>query len=1177
MYHSLEKFAASALMAMLIFPVSGISQNKIEIAAHRGFWQSEEAGGAQNSIASLKSAQDHSFWGSEFDVQLTSDDVVIVNHDNSIQKVLIWDNPYTAFKDMELKNGEKVSTFDEYLSQGEKSATTMLVCEIKAQKNADRENRLTDLTIDLLRKHNLFVPDRVIFISFSMNVCRQLVTKAPGFTNQYLGGDIAPDDLAKDGINGIDYQFQVFYKHPEYISQARNHGMSINSWTVNNAEDIQKMIDLGVDCITTNEPLLVRQMLGTSENRIVPVTNEDNPKADPKAVVTLGNARFTVLTPRLIRMEWAANGVWEDRASLGIVNRNLTVPKYTVKKTARKVTIKTDDVTLVYNNTGRFDKSNLSVTFTMPDQGAKARKGKTAVKTVTWHPGMDPSGNLLGTSRTLDTFDSVKRTAPVEPFDLGVASKDGWAVIDESTRQVFVPENTSWKNWVANRDSTDRQDLYMFAYGHNYTDAVSDFTKIAGKEPIPPKFALGYWWCRFWQYSDFEFVDIAKHMRELDIPIDVMVLDMDWHDTRTLKGHNALKDEFDQSIGWTGYTWEKHLFPDPANHLSDLHNLGLKTTLNLHPASGVQPYEEPYDRFVKDYLSRTSDYDGPKGFVKADGTKAPVPFRIDQEQWADAYFNSVIHPLERQGVDFWWLDWQQWITSKYTPGLSNTFWLNYTFFNDMARESQTQGMYARRPMIYHRWGGIGSHRYQIGFSGDTQANWKVLSYLPYFTSTASNVCYGYWGHDIGGHYQAPGRTSTDGELYTRWLQSAVFNPIFKTHSTKNMTMEKRFWVFPDYFDSMKGAIRLRYTLSPYIYTAAREAYDTGISICRPMYYYWSEDPQAYSFNQEFMFGDNILATVVGQPVDSVTGLANRTMWFPEGTDWYDMATGAMYKGGQEKTLQYTVEENPYYVKAGSIIPMASPRIQSLQEKNNEIYFCVVPGDGKSTANVYEDDGTTQAYASEYATTQVTKTSDASSIQIKVAPRQGTFIGADPQRRVRIILEGVFAPESVKVNGVDVPYSRFAEDQAAKATGEALYNPGTRQPAEKAVWGYNGSELNATIFIPERAAAEELTIEVRYSDYAAAHRDIIYGKKGLIKRMMVMTPQAKLAIFENIDRWGKLSEPFMNIAQLGSYITEDPQNAGRFLENVDVDALNADLMAQPYPDTFRAKVKAQTKL
>ena len=204
---------------------------------------------------------------------------------------------------------------------------------------------------------------------------------------------------------------------------------------------------------------------------------------------------------------------------------------------------------------------------------------------------------------------------------------------------------------------------------------------------------------------------------------------------------------------------------------------------------------------MADYLSRTDDYDGPEGYiypeqgwiykgsdtpVGREGWRAPVPFRLDQQEWADAYFNSVIHPLEKQGVEFWWLDWQQWRESKYVKGLSNTFWCNYCFWNDQVRRKTAQSTWPDRPLIYHRWGGLGSHRYQLGFSGDTYSEWSVLQFLPYFTSTASNVGYGYWGHDIGGHMQHRDKQGPrDPELYTRWMQFGVFTPIFKTHATQN--------------------------------------------------------------------------------------------------------------------------------------------------------------------------------------------------------------------------------------------------------------------------------------------------------------------------------------------------------------------------------------------------------
>lgn len=1152
MKKSILNFALAALTAVMTIPATA-QTGSIRIGAHRGFWKCDESQNTENSIASLKTAQDYNLWGSEFDIHLTSDHEVVVHHDAHIEGHDIQKNTYGYLKQFKLANGESMPTLDEYLDQAAKCATTVMVLEFKSQYSKEHEDSLVSITFDKLKKHNLYDPSRVMFISFSMNICKKVADEAPEFTNQYLNGDIAPADVKKEGINGIDYHYNSFYKHPEWVKEAHDLGMSVNVWTVNKEKDMKAMIDLGVDCITTNEPLTARKLLGSEELRLARAS-EDDPKADPKAEVVFGNARFTVLGSRLVRMEWAADGKFEDRATLGIVNRRMPVPAYTVKKSGKRITIKTADLTLTYTGDNKFDQNNLHVTFTMPEHTTK-----NGVKKVSWHPGLDDSGNLLGTTRTLDGCDGVKTK---EPYDKGVVSRDGWAIIDESERQVLVPENTDWKNWVANREPGDRQDLYIFAYGHDYKQAVSDFTKIGGQIPLPPKYAFGYWWCRFWQYSDFEFVGLGKEIRSLSIPIDVMVLDMDWHETWTLRRRNSPKDEFGQRIGWTGYTWQKKLFPNPANCLQDLHNLGLKTTLNLHPASGIQPYEEPYDRFVKDYLSRTSDYDGPKGYINADGSKAPVPFRIDDENWANAYFNSVIRPFEKQGVDFWWLDWQQWIESKYTPGLSNTFWLNYTFFNDMVRQSENQGIYARRPMIYHRWGGIGSHRYQIGFSGDCYATWKVLGYLPYFTTTASNVGYGYWGHDIGGHQQPKGVTTTDPELYTRWIQSGVFTPIFKTHSTKDLTMEKRFWVFPDYFDSMREAVRLRYDLSPYIYNAARQTYDTGISMCRPMYYDYAEDNEAYEWKEEFMFGDDILATTVCQPADKITGLAKRGMWFPEGNDWYDVATGTMIHGGQKDTLTYTVNENPYYVKAGAVIPMAGSDIKSLQEKSNVLKLFVAPGDGNSTTSVYEDDGESQAYKEEFATTAVSKEADASHVKVTVAARKGTYNGIDNSRRLQFVFAGVFAPEKVLVNGKEVAYSRFA--------GHDYETCG-----KTAVWGYNGADLSATVYLPETSADEEITVECRFNDYAASHRELLNGKKALMHRMMALTPEAKLAFGKTVDPYMMLPDSFLALAQCASFINEDPQNTGKYLENIDKAALVKELDSfEKLPAEFTAKVKAQ---
>ena len=198
---------------------------------------------------------------------------------------------------------------------------------------------------------------------------------------------------------------------------------------------------------------------------------DNNPKADDRAMVIAGNARFTVLTDRLIRMEWSASGAFEDNATLAIVNRNLPVPAFSVKRSGDAVTIKTDRVTLNYTGNGKFDGSNLSVSF------------KLNGKKVTWTPASESTGNLKGTTRTLDMCEG-----PNVELETGILSRDGWSIVDESSRHILKKDGSDWGEWVDVRPEKDVQDLYIFAYGHDYTGALSDFTKIAGKIPMVPKY-----------------------------------------------------------------------------------------------------------------------------------------------------------------------------------------------------------------------------------------------------------------------------------------------------------------------------------------------------------------------------------------------------------------------------------------------------------------------------------------------------------------------------------------------------------------------------------------------------------------------------------------------------------------------------------------------------------------
>lgn len=814
-----------------------------------------------------------------------------------------------------------------------------------------------------------------------------------------------------------------------------------------------------------------------------------NPKADAKAVVTSGNARFTVLTPQLIRMEWSADGQFEDRATLTFVNRETPVPEFKVRESKSKLTITTPALTLTYLKNGKFSDKNLKAVFTLNG------------KEVVWTPGMENPQNLLGTTRTLDGADGSKLK---EPMEQGILSRAGWSLIDDSQRHVLTPDGSEWEEWVEARPEGDRQDLYLFAYGHDYKQALADYALVAGRAPMPPKYTLGYWWSRYWQYSDNEFVDLVNKLKSMDVPIDVLIVDMDWHETWGLRKSNSPKDEYGQRIGWTGYTWQKELFPSPANFLKWTENEELKVALNLHPASGIQPYEAVYDDFTKEY-----------GWSEKGKS---VPFKIDERKWADAYFKTVLEPMERDGVDFWWLDWQQWKESKYTPGLSNTFWLNHTFFNHAER--QNPGL---RPFIYHRWGGLGSHRYPLAFSGDTYATWPMLAYLPYFTATASNVNYGWWGHDIGGHMFHKTQKATDPELYTRWLQYGVFTPIFKTHSTKDPRIERCIWCFPDHMFLMRDAIRLRYTLAPYIYNAARENYDTGVGMCRPMYYDYPESDKAYETPEQFMFGNDILATTITQPVDSITGLAPRTIWFPEGA-WFDCATGSMYEGGRTEELHYTLAENPHYAKAGSIIPMNPATVKNLQQPCDTLVLTFIPG-GDGQLRHYEDDGMSQQYKTNYAVTTVSKKQEGNTVRVRISPREGSFAGASDNRSYELRFPAVFPPKSVKVNGKELAYSRFPK------AGE---------------WTYDGYTLAPVIYTGTTACDAPVEIELAFDDYATAHQADLYGMSGVFKRCLDLTVEFKTEQGAHSEPYLMLPEEYLRVSQCPNFILEEPFRIAEFI-------------------------------
>lgn len=320
-----------------------------------------------------------------------------------------------------------------------------------------------------------------------------------------------------------------------------------------------------------------------------------------------------------------------------------------------------------------------------------------------------------------------------------------------------------------------------------------------------------------------------------------------------------------------------------------------------------------------------------------------------------------------------------------------------------------------RPMLYHRWGGLGNHCYQIGFSGDAVISWKSLDFQPYFNSTASNVLYGYWSHDLGGHFEAD---RIDPEMFTRWMQFGAVSPVMRTHSSKSGVLNKEPWVFsPVYFNTIRNAILQRYEMAPYVYTMARKTYDEGLSVCRPLYYDYPESEEAYDYRNQYMFGDQMLIAPVTAPMKDDYSTLN--VWLPAGTDWYEWHTGTMLKGGQTVIRTFAIDEYPIYIKAGSVLPFCG-RVKSLAGDDHSYVVTVFPG-GDGIFDLYEDNGNDKEYDRKYARTSLQSKHVGNRLEVTIGSRKGGYPGMPAERAFKVKVVGSAIPQSVTVNGKTVNY------------------------------------------------------------------------------------------------------------------------------------------------------------
>lgn len=701
-----------------------------------------------------------------------------------------------------------------------------------------------------------------------------------------------------------------------------------------------------------------------------------DPVADPRAVIEAGAARFTVFTSRLIRLEYAPDGRFEDRPSQVFWYRRRPVPHFRVERDGDRLTLTTEHLRLEYNGgDAPFSPKSLTVTL-LPDGPV-------------WHYGDADQGNLLGTARTLDQVSGSTRLEP------GLLSRDGWTVVDDSRTLVF--DETGWL--IPREAASVAHDLYFFGFGRAYHEALRDYRALSGGVPLLPRWVLGNWWSRYWEYSDEDLRALMTEFRVHDVPLSVCIVDMDWH----------LVDVGEGIGGWTGYTWNHDLFPKPHEFFDWLHEQGLRTALNLHPALGVRPHEAMYAA-----MAERLGLDA--------GLGETIPFDIADRRFAYAYFELLHHPQEEIGVDFWWIDWQQG-TQTEIAGLDPLWWLNHLHFYDLGRAG-------KRPFIFSRWGGLGNHRYPIGFSGDTVVSWESLAFQPYFTAAAANVAYGWWSHDIGGHMQG----IEDRELFTRWVQFGLFSPILRLHSTKNPFHERRPWAYDaEVFQVTRDAMQLRHALIPYLYTMSRLDEGDGPAVARPMYHDYPDQDEAYNCPQQYLFGTDLLVAPYTTPADPDTRLARQAFWLPPG-DWFHLFSGEQYRGGAWHVRYGGLDDAPVFGRAGGIVPLG-PRVGwGGVENPTELHLHLFAGaDGRFA--LYEDDGVTAAYRDgTFATTRFEQKWETDRLRVTISPPTGDLSVVPDRRRYFLHVYGVVAPGQVTamIDGVarTLPVIHDAEAEIA---------------------------------------------------------------------------------------------------------------------------------------------------
>ena len=629
-------------------------------------------------------------------------------------------------------------------------------------------------------------------------------------------------------------------------------------------------------------------------------------KSDNKCTYKGKHYRISVLTERLVRLEYSASGVFVDVPSQFALNRSFSFPEYKVRQDSKFLEITTKYFRLTYVKEAHFRGSkidpmrNLKITLFMND-GDNDRD---------WYYGHPEVRNFDGNmiSEDMDTPKALKR---------GLYSLEGFASIDDSKSLLFNPDGTLYER------EKNSLDIYVFLYKDDFELALKDYFKLTGNPELIPRYALGNWWSRNITYDQDKVKELISNFERRKVPLAVFLLDKDWHyrDASNVKG---LK---------TGFTFNKDLFNDPVEVSKFLHDHNIRLGLQIDPSEGIYPHETYYLQACY-YLGINNNK-----IIKFD----PLNPKL-----LDVYFKLFLHPLEALGVDFFWHDY------KGDNQVLKLLAYNHFNYKDIGRNP------AKRSIMLSRSGIYASHRYPVLYAGSTEVSWNGLKEISSSMMAAANIGVSFWSHDVAGNHGG----IEESELYIRYVELATFSPILRFHAARGHYYKREPWKWDIKTETIANDyLRLRHRLIPYLYTESYNYYKNAKVLIEPFYYKykWVIDDNNYKY--QYFLGRELLVCPILTKKDLVMNRTIHRFFIPEGV-WYDFKTGKKFLGNKKYVSFYKEEDYPVFARAGSVIPLSNR-----SDVNNvglpldmEVY--IFPG-VSHTYTLYEDDGLTSLYKEGY--------------------------------------------------------------------------------------------------------------------------------------------------------------------------------------------------------------------